>query len=65
MECPSVGVRTMSAARDSKEEGSVPRVSSDVFVVTGSEVGHLSGLKNREDAENIFARKFGGVKILL
>ena len=54
MECPSVGVRTMSAARDSKEEGSVPRVSSDVFVVTGSEVGHLSGLRIERTKKRFF-----------
>ena len=54
MECPSVGVRTMSAARDSKEEGSVPQVSSDVFVVRGSEVGHLSGLKIERTMKRFF-----------
>ena len=40
-------------------------MSSDVFVVTGSEVGHFSGLEIERDAEKIFGGKFGGLGILL
>jgi hypothetical protein len=53
--CSHYALRFLGVSLDSTDYTlGVPQVSSGVFVVRGSEVGHLSGLKNREDAENIF-----------